>query len=929
MSDPADRARSIFLDVIENYAPGQWASYLDRACAGDGALRARVDRLLRAQAALGSFHEVPKPRLVATADEPLVERPGTVIGTYKLMEQIGEGGMGLVFVAEQQHPVRRKVALKVIKPGMRSRQVIARFEAERQALALMDHPNIAKVHDGGTTPEGRPYFVMELVKGTPITAYCDQQRLTTRQRLGLFADVCRAVQHAHQKGIIHRDLKPSNVLVAVHDVKPVVKVIDFGIAKAAGQQLTDKTLYTQFAQMVGTPLYMSPEQAGASSLDVDTRSDVYSLGVLLYELLTGTTPFEAEALKQAGYDEMRRIIREEEPPRPSTRLSTLKQAALSTVAACRAAEPGQLGRQVRGELDWVVMKCLEKDRDRRYESAGALADDVQRYLADEPLQASPPSAAYRLRKLARRHKVALTTVGLVIVALLAVAISTGYVLRDRSTRQAVVTARVTDALDESERLYRAGLVPEALTAARRAESLLATGPAGDALAARVQERIEDLDTVLQLDQVLFKSAQPQVRHAEYERLFRRYGIDLSTQSDEEAAAQIRGRFIALDLAVALDQWHVFPTGKAFDRKLTAVARQADPDDWRDRVRAAFDRNDRAAVEEVERTAPVDQLPPATIRTILLCSFWDPLALREQPRRDFMRRALLRFPNDVWLNWFLADSLTYCEPKNIEEGVGHYWVLVALRPHSPVIYVNLGYSMEILGRLDEALGYYRTAIERDAMYAGTAYTALAGLLHRKGHADEAIATLRKAVALNPYDAGIRVEVGRAFVGMGRLVEAIADYKEALRLEPDSAAAQNGLAWGLANCPDPKFRDIPRAVALAKRAVELAPGNYHIWNTLGVAHLRAGDWKAAVEALTKCEAVAPGVDWGDNAFFLAMAHWQLGEKEQARQWYARGVAWMAERAPVSAYERLQHCRAEAEELLGIPKPLPAKDQPATPP
>src|SRR5262249_22094993 len=255
----------------------------------------------------------------ATVEELIPERPGTVIGPYRLMEQIGEGGMGLVFVAEQTQPVRRKVALKVIKPGLDSRPVVARFEAERQALALMDHPNIAKVHDGGTTDSGRPYFVMELVKGTAITAYCDQNRLTTRQRLELFLPVCQAVQHAHQKGIIHRDLKPSDALVAVHDVTPVVKVIDFGIAKATGSQhLTERTLYTGFAQLVGTPLYMSPEQAGQSSLDVDTRSDIYSLGVLLYELLTGTTPFEGETLRKAGYDEMRRIIREEEPPRPST-----------------------------------------------------------------------------------------------------------------------------------------------------------------------------------------------------------------------------------------------------------------------------------------------------------------------------------------------------------------------------------------------------------------------------------------------------------------------------------------------------------------------------------------------------------------------------------------------------------------------------------
>ncbi len=413
MNDRSHREEELFDAALNKGSDAERAAFLDRACRDDPQLRGRLEALLEGHLKAAGFLDHtprgPDGPGAATVIAPVTEKPGDRIGRYKLLQQIGEGGCGVVYMAEQEEPVRRRVALKVIKLGMDTRQVIARFEAERQALAMMDHPNIAKVFDAGATETGRPYFVMELVRGVRITEYRDQNRLSTDERLKLFAQVCHAVQHAHQKGVIHRDIKPSNILVMVADDVPVPKMIDFGIAKAIGERLTDKTVFTRFEQFIGTPAYMSPEQAGLSGLDVDTRSDVYALGVLLYELLTGRTPFEPKELAQAGLDEIIRRIREEEPPKPSTRLSRLEQREQTTTAQRRATEAPKLIRSLQGDLDWIVMKCLEKNRTRRYETANELARDIRCHLSHEPVSAAAPTLRYRTLKYVRRHRRVLAT----------------------------------------------------------------------------------------------------------------------------------------------------------------------------------------------------------------------------------------------------------------------------------------------------------------------------------------------------------------------------------------------------------------------------------------------------------------------------------------------------------------------------------------
>ncbi len=568
MTTAPDHAKTIFLDALEIPTSAARREYLDRMCGSDASLRAEVEELLRHHAQIPAAGDVYSA--VRTVDMP-VEAPvagksGTVIGPYKLLQQIGEGGMGTVYMAEQTEPVQRKVALKLIKPGMDSRQVISRFEAERQALALMDHPHIAKVLDAGTTGSGLPYFVMELVKGLPITKYCDEHHLTPRERLELFIPVCQAVQHAHQKGIIHRDLKPSNVLVALYDGKPVPKVIDFGVAKATGQSLTDKTLVTGFGAIVGTVEYMSPEQAEINQLDIDTRSDIYALGVLLYELLAGSPPFSRKELEKAGMLEMLRVIREQEPSKPSTKLSTAD--GLPTLAANRGTEPAKLTRLVRGELDWIVMKALEKDRDRRYETANGFAQDIERYLADEPVQACPPSVQYRLRKFVRRNRGPVLSGSLVLLALVAGVIGTTWGLI-RAEQQRLVVERQRNELAERNQALQAAHEHELLLneRARQAIETVTSETAIEQLSREKELRPEQKDFLDKMIQYYAEATQEgAATEQERSRQARAYGRMgrmnqvLGRSQDSENAYR---RAVALGRQLVAD----FPTRPEFRQEL--------------------------------------------------------------------------------------------------------------------------------------------------------------------------------------------------------------------------------------------------------------------------------------------------------------------------------------------------------------------------
>jgi serine/threonine protein kinase/Tfp pilus assembly protein PilF len=960
--------QAIFSEAISLASDEDRGRFLDEVCGGDASVRSRVDALLCAHSEAGGFFGGQVAAPAATEILPrIAEYPGTVIGPYKLLQQIGEGGMGVVFMAEQSEPIQRTVALKIIKPGMDTRQVMARFEAERQALAMMDHPNIAKVLDAGTTGEGarneergasdepsipilaprssllaphsgRPFFVMELVKGVPITRYCDEKHLSLRERLDLFIQVCQAVQHAHQKGIIHRDIKPTNVIVAEYDNHAVPKVIDFGVAKATAQKLTERTMFTEFGQVVGTIEYMSPEQAKLNQLDIDTRSDIYSLGVLLYELLTGTTPFERKRLQEAAFDEMLRIIREDEPPKPSTKLST--SDTLPSIAANRHTEPARLSKDVHGDLDWIVMKALEKDRARRYDSAANFAADIERHLNDKPVVAGPPSSAYRFRKFVKRNRAALAAGTLVALAMLValggITSGIGWAVRDRAAqdeqlaqeraaRQARITGQLEVILEEVASLQQAEKWHEALLTARRAEAALAAGEAETAIQERARQALADLNLVRRLEEIRADSGTvwgswnrvdttrvQRAGHTEksYAAALSEAGIDVDTLPVREAAARITAREqVAAAVLPALDDWVAVRSkseNEAATQRLVEVLRAADPDPWRQQVRDALRRKDWSALENLARSPDVDRQPAATIS--FLCA-----ALRAQAESDIgigspgnvegelgargfdmeidlLRRAQFKYPNDFWINHRLGVDLMWrLSPEVVvAEGIGFMRAAVAVRPESGHALMNLGNGYSFLGEYDQAIACYRKALELEKPY-WACQSNLGESLARKGLFEEAIAAFEEAIRISPVHANhVRAELSMVY----------------------------------SCCTNARLRDVGRAANLAEKALQLEPDISNSWTALGVARFREGKWNEARAALNRSlelkTARGGSFVWDEaiNWLFLAMSYWHDGQQGPARDAYDKAIQEIENGlAGRTDAEMLSHIYAEADELLTI--------------
>jgi serine/threonine protein kinase/tetratricopeptide (TPR) repeat protein len=934
--------------------PTERADYLNEACGADADLRRKVERLLKAHDAAGEFLESPAERPVGTINyEPIAEQVGAKIGPYVLREQIGEGGFGLVFVAEQTEPVKRKVALKVIKPGMDTREVMARFEAERQALALMDHPNIAKVLDAGSTDSGRPYFVMELVRGIPVTEYCDKNQLAPKERLELFVTVCQAIQHAHQKGIIHRDVKPSNVLVTSHDGKPVAKVIDFGVAKAINQQLSERSIYTNFAQMIGTPLYMSPEQAEMSGLDIDTRSDIYSLGVLLYELLTGTTPLEKKKFAQAAYDEIRRLIREEEPPKPSTRLST--SDAIASIAAQRHMEPAKLSKLMRGDLDWITMKCLEKDRTRRYETANGLARDIQRYLSDEPVEACPPSATYRLRKFAKKNRAALATAAAIILLLVAgIAGTTFGMIRATRAERAALAAKEAEAEQRG--------VAEANEQKARAAAAAETKSNKEA-----QEREAETKAVLNfVENKVFAAARPKGHDGGQ-------GYDVKLADAVKAALPfVKKSFTTQPLIEARLR---ITMGNSFlclgDQKTAAEQFQAARQIFTERLGPdhpytlgsmnnlamcyAESGRMQEAIPLYEETLKLQKFKlgpdhPDTLASINnLATCYDEVGRTQEALKlheESLRIMKTKFgPDNIeTLASMVNLSVVYRivgrhadAIKLLEEALP---IMKAKLPDHPFTFncmESLALCYDEVGRIPEALQLNEeTLLLRKAKLGPERTETLGSMINLAGSygnagrvkpaiklCEEALPILKAKSPRHPFTFNCMCNLAGYYDSVGRHAEALKLYEDSLALRkavqgpkhPETLGNIWVLAWFLVSYPDEKLADPQRAVELATQAVDATPKNAILRTVLGAARFRAGDWKGAIADLEQAinlNAANPADS--TPAFFLAMAYWQAGDKATARKWFDKSVAWM-DQGNQKDDAKLKRFRAEAAALLGI--------------
>jgi tetratricopeptide (TPR) repeat protein/tRNA A-37 threonylcarbamoyl transferase component Bud32 len=723
--------------------------------------------MLTSAEGVGDILSVEEVRGLSTAKPSRAEEeaPGSMIGRYELLEKIGEGGFGVVYVAEQREPVKRRIALKIIKLGMDTRQIVARFEAERQALALMDHPNIAKVFDGGATDAGRPYFVMELVRGMKITDYCDQNNLSARERLDLFIQVCQAIQHAHQKGIIHRDIKPSNVLVTVNDGAPVPKVIDFGIAKATQGELTEKTVYTQFQQLIGTPAYMSPEQAEITSLDIDTRSDIYALGVLLYELLTGKTPFEHKELVKAGLDGMRRIIREQEPVRPSTRFSSLQIEERTTTAKRRGMDPPKLVHLLRGDLDWIVMKCLEKGRTRRYETANGLALDIQRYLKHEPVVAARPSKLYAFRKFARRHRIALATTTAFAVLLVA-----GVII---STWQAVRASR-------AEKAAQAEAGKRLTAFVFMASMLEGVGPSA----------AKGRDTAM-LREILDNTA-------------KRVGTDLKDQPEAEADLRIVLGKTYADLGQTTNALEMTKEALRLRRKALGPTNSAVAEALNNLGAVSYDLSDYAGAEKAAREALAIRMqlfgPNNTNVALSLnnlgLALWIEGKLAEaeettQRALDTRKRLLpvdspdigMTLVNLAGIQWararFSQVEQSFNEAAQLFEKAGKLVAFGVLRANLATVYARRGDLEAAQNTHTNTLALRRKLFNgRDHPHTEISLTQLALVLTARGKLDEAETDLKEAIAMQErLGMGKHADAADALFGLGNVLARRGDWAAA--------------------------------------------------------------------------------------------------------------------------------------------------------